>query len=450
MLVLSPLASVEGRAQLVELTKCEYMLYGEGFRDVVKDTVRLRPLTKDLAVSPLADWLKDEPLRHYPYTRSWADAWQDPVAIFHSSGTTGLPKPITWTNAMMRYNDGASRLPRGKENHTGRIGRTRYYTTTGNGPGVSSALQASVWLGAVIVLGPAHRWPDPDLVVEMLTYGEVGAMLTTPHVIEAMALTEDGMKALLGLKILLWTGASLGARVGAAIASRGSVLMAPVYGSTECAGLQMHFCADRADWDVYEFQDGQGIEFEAQSGSELHELVIRRWKKNDLDQPITQHDYIQPVFCSFPQLDEWRSRDLFTPHENREKTGLWRYRGRKDDMVTLSSGAALLPTRFEPLIATHDAVRGALIGGQGKPSLFLLVQLADDRCGRASQDQFNDIWATVEAKVNIPFLGGGLKLRRDKVLIATQEKPFVWAEKGTFSRRAVLDLYKAEIEALYS
>lgn len=448
MLVLSPLASLEGRAHLLAVTQCQHMLYGEGFYDLVADTIALHPQTLPSAVASLSTWLTPTPAVQYSYTRPWSTAWSDPVVIFHTSGTTGLPKPITWNNAMMSYNDASARLPRGDDNITARIGRTRYYTTTGNGPGVSSSLQHSIWRGAIVVFGPTHRWPSSTLATEIISRANVGSMMTTPHIIEAMASTPDGDAALRQLELLLWTGAPLNETVGAELAAKGTLRLAPIYGTTECAGLQMHVCAERGDWNVYEFQVGQGIEFDAQSTSDLFELVIRRGKTNKLGQPQMTEGYVQPVFCALPELDEWRSRDLFAPAEGTE--GLWRYRGRKDDFILLSNGVGLLPQLYEPLILAHRAVDGVLIGGQGRAAPFLLVQLAEQDGMQADSRELDDVWATIERDVNKPFLGDWVRLRRDKILVTSLDRPFVWTEKGTPSRKAMLNVYQDEIEALYT
>lgn len=35
---------------------------------------------------------------HYPYEKSFEQARTDPLVVLHTSGTTGLPKPIIWTH----------------------------------------------------------------------------------------------------------------------------------------------------------------------------------------------------------------------------------------------------------------------------------------------------------------------------------------------------------------
>lgn len=36
--------------------------------------------------------------KHYPYTKSFDEVCDDPLVVMHTSGSTGFPKPISWTH----------------------------------------------------------------------------------------------------------------------------------------------------------------------------------------------------------------------------------------------------------------------------------------------------------------------------------------------------------------
>ena len=38
---------------------------------------------------PSLDELLDKRPEHYPYHKSWAEAWNDPILLTHTSGSTG-------------------------------------------------------------------------------------------------------------------------------------------------------------------------------------------------------------------------------------------------------------------------------------------------------------------------------------------------------------------------
>ena len=41
------------------------------------------------------EWLAQESVTHYPYEKTFEEAAHDPFVVIHTSGSTGLPKPIT-------------------------------------------------------------------------------------------------------------------------------------------------------------------------------------------------------------------------------------------------------------------------------------------------------------------------------------------------------------------
>lgn len=73
----------------------------------------------------------------------------------------------------------------------------------------------------------------------------------------------------------------------------------------------------------------------------LYELVMV--------QDTALEDY-QSVFTTFPNTEEYATRDLFSQHPTKE--GLWKFEGREDDIIVLSSGE-----KFNP-ISIEDAVNG--------------------------------------------------------------------------------------------
>ena len=59
----------------------------------VKDVLSETDLRHVIAGS-LNDWLSEDPVDHYAYGKSFEQASQDPFIVVHTSGSTGLPKPI--------------------------------------------------------------------------------------------------------------------------------------------------------------------------------------------------------------------------------------------------------------------------------------------------------------------------------------------------------------------
>lgn len=47
---------------------------------------------------PSVEELLDISHPHYPYDKSFEETRKEPLVVLHTSGTTGLPKPIVWTH----------------------------------------------------------------------------------------------------------------------------------------------------------------------------------------------------------------------------------------------------------------------------------------------------------------------------------------------------------------
>ena len=97
MLLTSPRNSVPAHINLFKLTDCTIML-----------TPTPQPLTipaltaaHELRVFsvPTFDELLDRRHPHYPYNKSFEQANHEPLLAFHTSGSTGLPKPVVWSHA---------------------------------------------------------------------------------------------------------------------------------------------------------------------------------------------------------------------------------------------------------------------------------------------------------------------------------------------------------------
>ena len=55
---------------------------------------------RNYKVAELEHLLSMENVRPFPYEKTFKEAAHDPIMIVHTSGTTGMPKPIVWTHAI--------------------------------------------------------------------------------------------------------------------------------------------------------------------------------------------------------------------------------------------------------------------------------------------------------------------------------------------------------------
>ena len=63
---------------------------------VVAAISRVYPLR--VVNSPSLNGLLDSTYAHYPYSKTFAEAKDEPLLVTHTSGTTSIPKPIIYTH----------------------------------------------------------------------------------------------------------------------------------------------------------------------------------------------------------------------------------------------------------------------------------------------------------------------------------------------------------------
>jgi len=91
-LLVSPRNSLEGNLALIEATKCKIWLVPTGVN--ISDLLERHPMTT-VSIPGVFDLINDDPVLHFEYIAEFEASRKDPVVVLHTSGSTGLPKPIT-------------------------------------------------------------------------------------------------------------------------------------------------------------------------------------------------------------------------------------------------------------------------------------------------------------------------------------------------------------------
>lgn len=85
--------NTESQVSLLQVTKCQKLLYSKEYAK------RIQPWVQESGVGArgmldLDQVLDDAPAPVHPYDETFESAELDPVLIMHTSGSTGIPKPI--------------------------------------------------------------------------------------------------------------------------------------------------------------------------------------------------------------------------------------------------------------------------------------------------------------------------------------------------------------------
>lgn len=292
------------------------------------------------------------------------------------------------------------------------------------------------FIHTVIVLGPSSP-PSPHTTQAIIQYGKVEGAMLPPSLIEGLCSTPTGLSSLQNLEFIQYIGAPLSKNTGNKLSSH--VRLAPSIGSTEAGGYFVELRNDVEDWEYITFQPKAGAIFEHRYAG-LHELVFVRHPK---DQSM------QSIFLVHPDKDRFETKDLWTEHPDRK--GLWKISGRTDDYVYLKCGEGLHASTLEPVIESHELVKAALIGGHGRASPVLLIELTDN----AHVDPKDDTDRLAFIGSLEPYLTRAsapchpaVRLSKDLILFAKPDKPFKRTIKDTIARAQTLKLYEKEIEDL--
>lgn len=152
------------------------------------------------------------------------------------------------------------------------------------------------------------------------------------------------------------------------------------------------------------------------------------------------------VFYTFPELNEWSTKDLWKPHPT--LPDYWLYCGRVDNVIVFSNGEKLNPVTIEDMISAHPRLQGAMVVGQGRFQAALILEPIDPLANADEEEKLiDDVWDLIQ-RANKETVAHG-RIARDLVMVARPEKPFARSSKGSIQRGITTKLYADEIDDLY-
>lgn len=306
--------------------------------------------------------------------------------------------------------------------------------------GIGFSLVVPAFHGGVPVYPLPTAPPTIQGIIEAINNVELEWAFLPPVFVDELGKDPTLLKTVASrLKYVYFTGGSVPKASGDVVAK--SLGIYQVLGSSECATfplLRSEEDGTSDDWNYVQIHPEINAEFQHRF-DDLYELVVR--KRED-----PQH--YQPVFKHFPDLEEYETRDLFSPHPT--KSDLWTHQSRIDDVIVFLNGEKTNPISFEQEVGRHPEVRAALVGGQQRFEACLLVELNDPKflSDEEKQQAIDRIWPTVEkANVSCP---SHARLSRSRILLADSTMPFPRAGKGTVQRQATMKLYANALDRLYT
>ncbi|KAL7626082.1 hypothetical protein AAE478_002852 [Parahypoxylon ruwenzoriense] len=387
-------------------------------------------------VPELEELLEETPVPIYPYTKTFAEACDDPCLVLHTTGSTGLPKPITWKVGILSTYEAWRTIPQ----VDGYVPTTEIYQQARRAytsmplfhtSGLNSAITWSLLLGVTLVYGHPNVVPNSAYTDEMHKYAGVDASLGAPSLYEELSRDPESLERINKLQYVIASGA------GNLISQHTRVISN--LGSTETACLQ-RLAPAVEDWAYFYWHPTHsGIQMREYMDG-LYELFLVR------DPKLVRY---QGIFSTFPEIQEWSMSDLYSRHPDPSKPFLYRYTGRRDDVIVLSNGEKISPALMEATLQSSPLVKGAMIAGRGKFQPAALIDLGREPPSTTAE-RHSLLRALLpfmaEANRHAPAHG---QLDQYHVMFADPARPVQYLGQGKIQRHRTYALYEADIEELY-
>ncbi|KAF7861579.1 hypothetical protein EAF04_008141 [Stromatinia cepivora] len=436
LFVPSPRNSLEAHVKLLKDYQCGNFLFAEdssSSRKIVNGIQNQIDL-QTIAVPTLNYFFHPSfDVPHYEYTATFDEARFRPFVAMHTSGTTGTPKPIVIPQGVITGLDASQKAPSLYGIHTSSVywrGLRCFLTfPLFHAAGVSRVMTA-LYFNQIAVLPP----PVPltaEVANEVHVHGKVQVADLPPSVLVEISKVPKYLNNLRRLTHIMTGGGPLPNRAGDIINSHTRLFVS--FGSTETGHIQSAI-PPKENWDYFDFSTAFGVEMRHHS-DELYEFVIIR------DPSIEAY---QGIFYTFPDLSEYKTRDLFSKHPT--KNNLWRHEGRSDDIIVYSTGEKFNPISMENALNSHPEVKAAIVYGTKKFQSSLLIEPVNPEKSRESP--LDAIWPMIKtANTNCP--AHARIMSKDFVTFTKRDKPIPRAGKGTMQRKQAEKLYETELNDLY-
>jgi len=393
---------------------------------------------RSISIPNLDFFLQSNEFPNYLYRKTFDEARHLPFVFMHTSGSTGLPQLVKVSHGTVASMDANQLIPllSGTPVLGSSFKGSRMLMTFPlfHMASFTLLLGLAVYYGVIPVLPPANEPLTAHLIDSIHTHACVDGSALPPSIVVDLYHEKKFLSRLGRLKYLLFAGGSLPQEVGDAVCRVTN--LATVIGSTETA-FPPHEVCDSEDWGYVRYSPFHGSVFRPLNEDGLSEQIIVRRLELDL---------FQSVFSTYPDIDEFRTKDLYWEHPT--KPGLWKFCGRTDDVIVFSNAEKFNPVDFEGAVSSHPAIRTALVGGYGKFQTCLLIEpTAIHETEAEKATLLNEIWPTIEGANRV--CPSHARVMKDLVVFTDKTRGVERAGKGTVQRMMTLGLYREEIETLY-
>ncbi|KAL3475544.1 hypothetical protein BJX99DRAFT_229519, partial [Aspergillus californicus] len=446
MFLTSPRNSVAAHNSLLERLDCTKLV--APVPQPAPVTAILDAQTLDVLDVPSLDDLLDNAYPHFEFLKTYPEAAGETLAVIHTSGSTGIPKPIFWTHDTACKHMHMTDLdpPEGFESqHRWLFGKRIFLVPPPfHAAGLAYSLFISIPFGTTVVFPASAGLPTAAALVEARKQTKIDILLGVPSIIQELAQNHNLLDyCSQHVERLVYCGGDLPQPIGDTVAAR--IPLMNLYGASEVGMINsIHSKTNRdplKDWRYLHINPRMGAELQHVADGE-YELVIVQ------NPEFKAHQF---SFAIFPDRTAYHTNDLFVRHPDPNKADLWRWSARADDVIVFLNGEKTNPVSMEQHIASSNAdITGALVAGARRFQASLLVELKGEKNLTATERAaaIETLWPSIAAANSV--CPAHARIAKTHILFTKPDKPMLRAGKGTIQRAGTLALYGPELDALYA
>jgi acyl-CoA synthetase (AMP-forming)/AMP-acid ligase II len=341
--------------------------------------------------------------------------------IIHSSGSTGLPKPIYQTHraALYTYSQNFGLV--------GHITLPLYHNH-----GICCLFRAIHSRRKIYIYNARLPLASKHLLATLKQHSDIRILYGVPYALKLLSETEEGLQLLSRLEIVMFGGSACPKPIGDRLVDSGVNLVGH-YGATEVGQLMTSFRDYKVDkeWDWLRVPPHLKPYLSMElRGPNLYELCVNEGWGSKV---ATNRDD-----------GSYATKDLFEPHPT--IADAWKYYARLDDTIALENGEKANPLLVEGVIRQNHKVAEAVVFGAGKPRLGAFVipaetsDLQDEAIIDAVMPKIEEMNSSMPAYS---------QLSRDMIRVLPRDADYRRTDKGTVIRAAFYRGFSEQIDAAY-
>ncbi|KAK7451919.1 hypothetical protein CaCOL14_003645 [Colletotrichum acutatum] len=408
-------------------------------------------VTKIRSVSGYKSFLADEPAEDQNRTLRVADAdhyvSEDDrqVLILHSSGTSGLPKPIPCSHKYFLSYATCHNFESTTEAHGLTVSTLPFFHGFGF---VSVCLSLNI--GKTFCAPASSTIPNGASVAALIEDSQAKALLTVPSILEEIEGLPDGRghNILRKLDYAGFGGGRPKTSVGKRL-ERSGVRLVGQYGATETGPMTPFFVPGKEhDWRRLQLRaDILGplqvkldlIDTDAEGSAQAESEAERSYSYKLSMKPFGWQERFELQDIIVARTECVSANDVGQLD--------FVIAGRKDDLICLATGEKVRPTILESLLRQHEDVRDATAFGEGQFELGVIVEPARP-VGPGEVDRFKaSIWPAIEEAGRQ--MDAHARITSPTAILVVAPEALPRSDKGTVLRSAVSRKFADEIAAVY-